>query len=278
MYKYICIYTYIYISVHKQLIWTNLDTEQHLRSATQHCNILQYTATHCNTDINQHGKRTVLIRFAVLIIFFNMFYSGLSFCYSKYFADRYGPGCYSLLQCVAVICSVLQCVAVCCSVMQCVAVCCCVLLCVAVCCSVLLCVAVCCSVLQFVVRLADRSCLGVLQCVAVCCSVLLYNLSLMFKISTFTYAKNLPLKSPSSHCNILQHDTATHRNTLQHRYQSIWTRTICRWSRPHHTAIYCNTTLQHTATHCNTDINQYGLGRFAVGVALSLFDERSDAQ
>jgi len=37
---------------------------------------------------------------------------------------------YSVLQCVAVCCSVLQCVAVCCSVLQCVAVCCSMLQCV----------------------------------------------------------------------------------------------------------------------------------------------------
>jgi len=56
----------------------------------------------------------------------------------------------SLVQCVAVCCSVLQCVAVCCSVLKCIAVCCSALQCVAVCCSVLQCVAVCCSVLQCV--------------------------------------------------------------------------------------------------------------------------------
>jgi len=49
-----------------------------------------------------------------------------------------------------VCCSVLQCVAVCCSVLQCVAVCCSVFQCVALCCFVLQCVAVCCSVLQCV--------------------------------------------------------------------------------------------------------------------------------
>jgi len=64
---------------------------------------------------------------------------------------------YSVLQCVAVCCSVLLCVVVYCSMLQCVAVCCSVLQCVAVWCSVLQCVAVWCSVLQ---------------CVAVCCSVL----------------------------------------------------------------------------------------------------------
>jgi len=59
--------------------------------------------------------------------------------------------CCSVLQCVAVGCSVLrlvQCVAVCCSRLQCVAVFCSVLQLVAVCCSRLRCVAVGCSVLQ----------------------------------------------------------------------------------------------------------------------------------
>ena len=65
---------------------------------------------------------------------------------------------HSVLQCVAVCCSVWQWVAMCGSLWQCVAVCCSALqrkLHVIVCCSVLQCVAVCCSVLQ---------------CVAVCCS------------------------------------------------------------------------------------------------------------
>jgi len=56
--------------------------------------------------------------------------------------------CDTVLQCVAVWCSVVQCGAVWCSVLQCVAVCCSVLQCVAACCSVLQCVAACCSVLQ----------------------------------------------------------------------------------------------------------------------------------
>jgi len=70
-------------------------------------------------------------------------------------------------------CSVLQCVAVCCSVLRCVnteacrgralSSSCSVLQCVAVCCNVPQCVAVCCSVLQCV---AGRC--RVLQCVAVC--------------------------------------------------------------------------------------------------------------
>ena len=71
-----------------------------------------------------------------------------------------------------------------------------------VCCSHLLqCVAECCSVLQ---------------CVAVCCSA--------------NYQRH-PLQIVS-HCNIIQHMTATYCNALQHKH--------------------CNTTHQHTATHCNT--------------------------
>ena len=89
----------------------------------------------------------------------------------------------SVLQCVAVCCSVLQCVvvpvggnshvawvAVFCSVLQCVAVCCRVLQCVVVPVggnSHVACVAVCCRVLQCV-----TVCCRVLQSVAVCCSVL----------------------------------------------------------------------------------------------------------
>ena len=82
----------------------------------------------------------------------------------------------------SVCCSVLRCVAVCCSVLhsmlQCVSVCCRMLQCVAVCCSVLQCVAMCCNELQC----ADADCddvkhpvhnsFSVLQRVAVCCSVL----------------------------------------------------------------------------------------------------------
>jgi len=68
--------------------------------------------------------------------------------------------------CVTV--SVLQCVAVCCSVLQCVAMCCSVLRCVAVCCST--CVAVCCSTCVTVYALLYLCC-SVLQCAAACCSV-----------------------------------------------------------------------------------------------------------
>ena len=97
--------------------------------------------------------------------------------------------CCSVLQCVAVCCSVLlfadplvaaqatqgrlKCVAVCCSVLWCVAVCCSVFQCVTVRCSVLQCVAVCrlprCSA---VCKRQLAVCCSVLQYVAVCCSVL----------------------------------------------------------------------------------------------------------
>jgi len=71
--------------------------------------------------------------------------------------------CGSVLQYIAVCCSLVQCVAVCGSVLQYVAVCCSLVQCVAVCCIVLQCVAVFCSVLQYG---------SMLQCLAVCCSVL----------------------------------------------------------------------------------------------------------
>jgi len=89
--------------------------------------------------------------------------------------------CCSVLQCIAVYCSVSTyvsdtCVAVCCSVLQCVAVCLHtsatpVLQCVAVYCIVLLCVAACCSVLTYVSDTCVAVCCSVLQCVALCCGV-----------------------------------------------------------------------------------------------------------
>jgi len=125
-------------------------------------------------------------------------------------------------------CSVLQCVAVCCSVLQCVAVCYCAVYCAAVCCSVLQCVAVCCSVLQ---------------CVAVCCRLQRFPESIEMPFPEregcmYTQV----LHHTATHCNTLQH-TAAHCNTLQH------TATHCNTLQ--HTATHCNT-LQHTATHCNT--------------------------
>jgi len=126
-----------------------------------------------------------------------------------------------------VCCSVLQCVAVWCSV--------------AVCFSVLQCVAVCCSVLQcghcqvrmtcvyslcgfWSTRVPSVAvCCSVLQCVAVCYlrvwsleKIPIAGLCRVGLWECFEGAQSLP------HCNTLQH-TATHCNTLQH-----------------------------TATHCNT--------------------------
>ena len=110
---------------------------------------------------------------------------------------------------VAVWCSVLQCVAVCCSVMQksahdtrhslkltslqfa--------LQCVAVCCSVLQCVSVCCSVLQCVAEIGTRQ-------------------------VTFANANFSRLQQSTSHCSTVQH-TAAHCNTLQHtatHYNTPW--------------------------------------------------------
>jgi len=75
-------------------------------------------------------------------------------------------------------CSVLQCVAVCCSVLQwpplqnvsCPPLY--ILQCIAVCCSVLQYVAVCCSVLHCMCRVLHYTFCSALQCVAVCCSML----------------------------------------------------------------------------------------------------------
>ena len=63
-----------------------------MQHTATHCNTLQHTATHCNT---LQKKCIQCVR-------------------------RVEYKQYTLLQCVAVCCSVLQCVAVCCSVLQCV--------------------------------------------------------------------------------------------------------------------------------------------------------------
>ena len=156
---------------------------------------------------------------------------------------------WSVLQRVAEYCSVLQCVqcvltltllyvifGVCCSVLQWIAVCCTVLQCVltlthlyvifAVCCSVLQCVAVCCSVLQCVavcwhwlIHMWYLECFGVccsvLQCVAVCCSVLQFVAMCRHWLIYVWYDSLWHIGSTATHCNTLQH-TATHCNTLQH--------------------------------------------------------------
>jgi len=98
-----------------------------------HCSTLQYTAAHCNTL--QHTATKVArnggARREELIVI------GTA---RGFHETLFGRCCCSVLQCVAVCCSV-------CSVLQCVAMCC-----VVVYCNMLQCVAVCCSVLQCVGR------------------------------------------------------------------------------------------------------------------------------
>ena len=93
------------------------------------------------------------------------------------------------------------------------------------CCSVLQCVAVCCSVLHLKWILTSLHipslCCSVLQCVAVCCSVLQWKWMLTsLHIPSLTHFPHtcrdpFQLQHTATHCNTLQH-TATHRNTLQH--------------------------------------------------------------
>ena len=138
---------------------------QHTATQTAtNCDILQYTATHCNTlqhldAVTKFGSLNVL---KVIVI-----------CKTRTRNTSTASRCCSVFQCGAVCCGVavcfgvVQCVAACCSVSQCVGTlnvkfglicktctcnvstasrCCGVLQCV-VCCSVLLCAEVCCSVL-----------------------------------------------------------------------------------------------------------------------------------
>jgi len=93
----------------------------------KHCNTLQHTATHCNTLQHTATHCSTLQHTAAYCNTLRP--TGLP--------RRYN----SVLQCVAVCCSVLQCVieCSCCSVLQCVAECSCVLQFVAVCCSMMLC-------------------------------------------------------------------------------------------------------------------------------------------
>jgi len=165
-----------------------------------------------------------------------------------------------------VCCSVLQCVAVCCSVtwsvLQCVAVCCSVLQCVAewlesawldnhyqktIKSSVLQCVAVCCSELQ---------------CVAVCCGVLQSDAATQKRLSSQADSKTL--QHTATHCITLQQSgkcalqhTATHCkycNTLHfmssHLVSTLHRLQCAMWKG--RTATYCNTRqhLQHPVNYC----------------------------
>ena len=106
-----------------QLTTTRCNTLQHtathyntLQRTVTHCNTLQHTATHC--DILQHTATH---------------YTTPDRQNAEHQPTRHHPPLplpswsqielNSVLQCVAVCCSVSQCVAVCCSVLQCVAVC-----------------------------------------------------------------------------------------------------------------------------------------------------------
>ena len=146
--------------------------------------------------------------------------------------------------CVAVGCSVLQRVAVCCSVvypfgasftgmmccsvLQCVAVCCSVLQCVAVsyipleralrvwcvpeCCSLLQRVAVCCSVVYtFGASFTGMMCCSVLQCVAACCSVLQCRISLWSEL--YGYDGTITWEPGENMCICARTHTHTRRYT-----------------------------------------------------------------
>jgi len=184
--------------------------------STAHCNTLQHIyATHCNTSTTTHCNTCVWLPCDLIREERLMFLTGHTHtvemtiiqaklcwrgwwgwswvCLSTTLQVCCSVSCCSVLQCVAVRCSVswvcpsttLQ---VCCSVLQCVAVCCSVswvclstmlqVCCSVLCCSVLQCVAVCCSVLQCVAVWAGSALLlrfmyVYLVCVLrVCCSVL----------------------------------------------------------------------------------------------------------
>ena len=172
-------------------------------------------------------------------------------------------------------CSVLQCVAVCCSVLQCVAVrcntvsrvaevvvdcrredCCSVLQCVAVCCSVLQCAAVCCTTVSRVAQVVVDCrrdgvfdlCLlkkkrgeweeRIVAACHLCCSVLQ-------RVGGEDRNKDCLSTAYCYNCNTtLQHNTATHCNTLQH------TKIVCQQHNGT-TATHCKK-MRHTAAHCNT--------------------------
>jgi len=145
----------------------------------------------------------------------------------------------TVLQLVAVICSVLQCS----SLLQCVT-----MWCresykalsvrqvdtLALCCSLLQCDAVCCSVLQ---------CSSMLQFVAVCCNVVQGELQSAVCV---VWQVDILKRLLATHCSALQH-TATHCNTLQHTATHETSMKVCSLL----TATHCNT-LQHTATQGNT--------------------------
>jgi len=120
-------YTAIYAAAHCNI---HCDTLQHtathchtLQHTATHCNTLQHTATRCNmlqhaaTRCNtlQHAAtrcNTQCLHCDHRVNIHGTFVSFIANSYSTFNSDG------TLLQCVAVCCSVLQCVAVCCSVLQ----------------------------------------------------------------------------------------------------------------------------------------------------------------
>ena len=154
-------------------------------------------------------------------------------------------------------CSVLQRVAVCCSVLQCFS-------------NVFACVII--SRYEFVsftvflswsrLHVTNATPCNTLQHTATHCNIRVREYRSAAVMESFTCHESNKLQQAASRCNTLQH-TATHYTTLQH------TATHCNTLQPtkshdlvssndhtrthiaQHTASHCNT-LQHTATHCNT--------------------------
>jgi len=132
-----------------------------------YCNLLQLTATPCNTQANTAEAAVTALNVLSLYntlqrtalnhniaAYCNLLQLTAKHCNTQANTAEAAVTALNVLthqhlaswlamEEVVVCCSVLQCVAVCCNMLQCVAVCCCVLQCVAVCCSVLQCVAVC---------------------------------------------------------------------------------------------------------------------------------------
>jgi len=153
--------------------------------------------------------------------------------------------CSSLLQCIAVCCSVLYCV---CIVLQCVAVCCSVLPCV---CILLQCVAVCCSVLQCVavclhcvaVHWSMLQCVAVcIHCVAVCCSMSALCSSVLQSSDGITFNHSSRIFLAVCVCSVCV--SATYYNTMQPsatHYNTLPTKTVTsmfRWFIYVHAHIY----------------------------------------
>jgi len=181
--------TYEWVMPHIWLLWvvggrqniheTHRSTLQH--TAT-HCSTLQHTTTYCNALQHATTRCNMLLHTHKIFWF-------VCWCHTPGISSQRVAVCCSVLQWIAMYCSVLQRVAACCSVLQwnipvilvrldallsissqcVVCACCSVLQCFTACCSVLQCVAAC---LKRVAALLDTACCIALQCIAVHCSVL----------------------------------------------------------------------------------------------------------